>query len=117
MIKQFENLALQRFSIAMLDRIKDADDKTKEKLKQILASPENNENPNEQITKIASTFADFMAGDETKELYFYSKVAVLLEIIQPFLEESPEDKQIAVGIILARNEELKKAIAQMQSQA
>jgi len=110
MIKKLEDLTLERFSIVMLDRFKDADEATITKLQNILNSEENNQNPDEQISKITSAFTDFLVTDEARELYFYSKVAVLLEVIEPFLTESSEDKQIAVGNILARNEDLKKAI-------
>lgn len=94
----------------MLDRIKDADSQTQEKLRAILLSEENNQNPNQQLNKLTSAFVDFLTTEEAKELYFYSKVAVLLEVIQPFLEETSEANQVAVGKILLRNEDLKKAI-------
>jgi hypothetical protein len=110
MIKKLESLTLERFSIVMLDRIKDSDETTIAKLQNILNSKDNNQDPNEQISKLTSTFTDIMTTEETKELYFYSKVAVLLEVIEPFLEEGSEENQAAVGKILSRNEDLKKAI-------
>jgi hypothetical protein len=109
MIKKLESLTLERFSIEMLDWI--GDDKAAiSKLQNILSSKENSQNSNEQISKIVSAFTDFLTTEEAKELYFYSKVSVLLEIMQPFLEEGSEDNQMAVGRILSRNADLKKAI-------
>jgi hypothetical protein len=115
MIKKLEDLTLERFSIVMLDRVKDSEAAIA-KLQNILNSGENNQNPSEQLSKITSAFTDLLTTEEAKELYFYSKVAVLLEVIDPFLEESSEKNQAAVGNILSHNEDLKKAILEQASQ-
>ena len=99
----------------MLDRIKDSDPETTAKLQAILNTKDNN--PNEQISQLTSTFTDLLTTEEAKELYFYSKVAVLLEVIEPFLTESSKDNQIAVGNILSRNQDLKKAILEQAAPA
>ena len=115
MIKKLDSLTLERFSIVMLDRIKDSDPETTAKLQAILNTKDNN--PNEQISQLTSTFTDLLTTEEAKELYFYSKVAVLLEVIEPFLTESSKDNQIAVGNILSRNQDLKKAILEQAAPA